>query len=52
MIEKYWGADGQKWVWPLKLAVSQKGMNGINWFLDVDKNSGMPKVTLMIFGLW
>ena len=36
----------------LKLAVSQNGINGINWFWCVDKNSGNPKVTLIIFGWW
>ena len=35
----------------LKLAVSQKGIIEINWFL-VDKNSGKPKVTLIVFGWW
>ena len=34
----------------LKLAVSQKGINGINWFKSVDKHSGNPKVALIIFG--
>ena len=35
----------------VKLAVSQEGINGINWFL-VHKNSGKPKVSLIIFGWW
>ena len=37
MIEKYWGGHGQKGVWLLglgtNLAVSQGGVNWINWFL-------------------
>ena len=34
----------------LKLVVSQKRIKGINWFLVCYKNSGKPKVTLIIFG--
>ena len=33
----------------LTFAVSQKGINGINWFWCVDKNSGKAKITLIIF---
>ena len=36
----------------LKLAVSPEGSNGMNWFWCVDKNSGKPKVILIIFGCW
>ena len=36
----------------LKLAVSKEGINEINWFLVFGKNSGKPKVTLIIFGWW
>ena len=33
----------------LKLAVSQEGSNGMNWFLHTDTNSGKLKVILIIF---
>ena len=51
LIEKYWGGHGQKWVWTLKLAVSQKGISGINCnFWCIDTNWEKLKVTLMILG--
>ena len=50
------GGHGQRWVWPLWSEDTKIGCiskkNGINWFLCVDKNSGKPKVTLIIFGCW
>ena len=48
MVKNECGHSGLR---TLKLAVSQKGINGMNWyFWCVYENSGKPKVTLIIFG--